>query len=128
MTARKLKQDKEKRCCDRCRQPAAVISECCFAFKHPFSYWKQRFETTGLRLTRRRQGKLGEEENFDWKHPPEFWLDLCDECFTTCSQPWDGFPMRFWEEVLGGPVFSQSAENPVPERTRKPAFRAKAGR
>jgi|GEM_PF-3839964 hypothetical protein len=122
MQARQVKQDKDKRRCDRCQQPSPAIHECCFSFRHPFTYWKEQYQrTTGRRLTLRRHRALGDDIDFDYKHPPAFWMDLCGACWETCRQSWDGFPMTFWETVLliDTPV-CPAARNAVPTKTQKP--------
>lgn len=101
MQANKGKQDKNKTRCDRCQQQQTVIHECVFTFKHPFAYWKQQYEAREeKRLTRRRQRTMGDEANFDYRNPPAYYVDLCDSCWSHCSQPWDGFPMDFYRQVI----------------------------
>ncbi len=130
MQARQLKHDKEKHRCDRCRQPAPVIHECCFSFKHSFAYWKEQYQqTTGLRLTLRRHRALGDDIGFDYKHPPSYWMDLCAACWAECSTPWDGFPMAFWEKVVLTPIHgSPAAQNFVPTKRRKDASSSEVAR
>jgi hypothetical protein len=104
MIANMGRADRNKHRCDRCQEANGPVAECRFDFKHPFQYWKTLYESrTGNRLTRRRNLRLGEQWDFNWKTPPTFWTDLCASCWADCSQPWDGFPMEFFETVLRMP-------------------------
>jgi hypothetical protein len=109
------KIDPQKKRCDRCQQNAAPIRESSFTFRHPFRYWKERYAAEkGKRVTLRRQRNWAAETGFNWKLPPAFFMDLCPDCWSVCSRPFDGFPMDFWETVLvsGG----SSAESVVPAK------------
>lgn len=127
MQAERLKPIPRKGRCDRCAGPGPV-SECRFDFRHPLAYWRALWEAaTGKRLTRLRRAEMGARDDFDWKAPPTFWLDLCGPCWATCSAPWDGLPMDFHRQRLssGG---SPTGESDVLGNSTESAPRALGAR
>src|SRR5436305_12798093 len=115
MQAHRGKLDPGKQRCDRCQQSPRGVRECSFTFRHPFAYWKALYtDRQEKRLTLRRQRQWADETGFDWRKPPAYYMDLCEACWEQCRQPFDGFPLQFYREVvLEEPAKTRSLEKRV---------------